>query len=689
MRRFTIFLLASCAGTAEVQKPAEPEPVATVSEVPAVDPWAVEWPSSMSAPTPPPAEPAPAPYALPTVLEMPKTDEQLTAASPRSVRTGMHSFAIEQVAATEDGKHVVTVDGRGSARFWPTLDGTREPVIIELRARRSLAITRVNGDIAIAGLDEIGQLELLRLRSTGELVQRAQIATRRPLVLLRATANGFVGVLEDRAVVVLDAAGKSRGELVAPVGQHVANVAVSRERALALIESDGKLRGRWIELGTVGWGDSTAELPIEAKHVALSPDHMRIAGVQTGGKRLVIVKLATGAVMAKPVKDDFEDPSLRPLGFTSKNDLAIARSDEVLWWRNGRLEHANIFALSIAVAGDQLISSGSSLWLQISKADSASQFVGYKLGGPTSLHATTTGFLISDGASLVELDRTLAATAIHEMPKPDGRYALSPLQGLDATHVLARGYVQGKSGAYVLDLETKQATLVLTPANVYDYHPASRLAISHGSSGMQIMQWDPKRKQFGDATDVPDTARDKNSMHHQVVLLDPAIAGGNAVARVSTMQNPGGTAIDAEWALFRVEQEQDGDALQIEETKRGKRKLPFEWFDVHPNTDMLPVPIRAHAQRSPDKKLVAELVGARIVLRDSKRKELWTVPSHGAHSLAWSPSGELYAYGAGIARLDLATGALRECRCGWRFGRWDQAPQGWGGAALCEAAEHS
>jgi len=61
------------------------------------------------------------------------------------------------------------------------------------------------------------------------------------------------------------------------------------------------------------------------------------------------------------------------------------------------------------------------------------------------------------------------------------------------------------------------------------------------------------------------------------------------------------------------------------------------------------------------------------------------VSAAGATSLLWTSSGDLLAYGAGIGRLDVETGAWLDHRCGWSFGRTDTSPPFIGGETeICE-----
>jgi len=96
------------------------------------------------------------------------------------------------------------------------------------------------------------------------------------------------------------------------------------------------------------------------------------------------------------------------------------------------------------------------------------------------------------------------------------------------------------------------------------------------------------------------------------------------------------------------------------------------WFDNEDPEVLLTADLPSRARPSPDGKWVAE-VGrdGRMTLRDAAGAEQWIVSAGGASDVVWNARGELVAYGDGIARVDLATGAWLERQCGWWFGLWD------------------
>src|SRR5262249_44173809 len=88
------------------------------------------------------------------------------------------------IVATTEGAHpaAVTVDRGGAMRLWPARDGKREPVVVRARPATKLAIAREGDAFVIAGLDAVGQLELVRESAAGIQLARFAMQAPRPFV---------------------------------------------------------------------------------------------------------------------------------------------------------------------------------------------------------------------------------------------------------------------------------------------------------------------------------------------------------------------------------------------------------------------------------------------------------------------------------------------------------------------------
>jgi hypothetical protein len=627
--------------------------------------------------------PAPAQPAA-TIVGPAGPGEPVVEPTSQRVINAMHSSTIEGLAITDDGRAAVTTDARRSVRLWPSLDGKREPVVVAMRAPVGLAITHLGDELVLAGLDEAGQLELVRTTAAGEVLRRVFVETGRPLASIYPAGEQFVALRDDRAIVAIPLDGTALATLVADPGEHVTSLAVRRARVLAMLDGGGEVRGRWVEsAGGLHWGERTVALPIGPGPVALSPDGRRIAGVARNTKSVAIVELARGRVIARPYKETFSDPKLRPAGFLTNGVVVIATGvDVVAWW--GRETPENTFLLSngpVAVGDNQVVGVASGALVLAGPRDADTfTFLGYRMGAVTSVLPSGRHLLVTDGRAVVELDETLRTRAVREMPSDDVRRTWYGVTLLDRTHALAGSYGKGP-GLYLVDLATDQATLFDEHAGMVGYEPTTHMLALQTQHQILIRIYDPKTATFGPAAVLPVDLSDSP----RVKLFDPALAGGHVLAIATNAPH----VLDSVHVMLvkSVDPTRDPPVAIGRQRDLG---VDDDFWDV--NGDSLTLVDRVLArttrQASPDLTRTAELRDARITLRDTIGRELWTVPSAGATGLTWMPDGSLVAHGAGIARLDLASGALAERQCGWRFGRWDTLPEGFGATTLCEVPAH-
>ncbi|HEY5921389.1 MAG TPA: hypothetical protein VIV11_06950 [Kofleriaceae bacterium] len=660
-----LFLLAacSCASSPSEQASSIADPSAVPAKVfaTAQDPW---------------ASPAPAPVATPQVFGAPislagGTTTVLPVSVPVSGRviTSIHASVIVALAVTEDARVAISADAVRSVRLWPSLDGKHEPVVVEMRAPAALALARSGTELIAAGLDEAGQLELVKLTASGEAVKRLTIDTARPLLAIHATPSAFIALRDDRAITAVDFVGGSRGVLVAEPGEHIAAIAVRSGLVLAMIDRDGEVRGRWVEPGALRWGAYTPALAIKPDHVALSPDTKRAAGIARDGKAFAIVDLATERTLARPFKS--AKPRMdraRPIGFVSNTTLAITfAGNDLTWvsWMDGTNKRADIEGNGDAAfaAVDGRVIAGANGALAIARPEEGPQFVGYRMGGPASLRSVGDRYLATDGTSVVELDRRFRTRLVYELPGEYKDYWYG-IHILDATHVIGTTQTKNGHAPFLVDLSAATATSVKgTPLA---YEPSTGiLAYPSKEEGIELVAYDAATGTLGPPVEFTTNIVGRA----EVKLLDPKLADGHVAALAS---------------------DDNGDGVALLTLIRRAKPATFEITeqkDVKRAADLASLLDRRfpRSARAANGSLTAVLRDSRITLRDAHGVERWTIAAAGATALLWTPSGELVAYGAGIARFDLATGAILDRQCGWRFGLWDSQPFVFGAAGLCEA----
>ncbi|HET9990818.1 MAG TPA: hypothetical protein VFQ65_19945, partial [Kofleriaceae bacterium] len=172
---------------------------------------------------PPPAPPPPeAAYAI----------SQLPLA-PHTIAAVVDG-GIADLAAPADGDYAVTLDTSGGVLLWPALDGTREPVVVPARIGTHIATLRDGDTIAIAVVDKLGQLELVRVTGDGVSIARDDIAVPRPVVELVATTQRLFALRDDQVVAAFDAKGALAGELEAARGERIARLLSRNDHVLAV-----------------------------------------------------------------------------------------------------------------------------------------------------------------------------------------------------------------------------------------------------------------------------------------------------------------------------------------------------------------------------------------------------------------------------------------------------------------------
>ena len=123
---------------------------------------------------------APGDAVVPLTWTISATSVLTPAPATGAVVASNHGGAISMLAVSEDGNVATTSDGR-SVRLWPSLDGKREPVVVAMRSPMMLAVVRDGDAVVIAGVDAIGQLELVRTSGEGAPLARLEISSARSL----------------------------------------------------------------------------------------------------------------------------------------------------------------------------------------------------------------------------------------------------------------------------------------------------------------------------------------------------------------------------------------------------------------------------------------------------------------------------------------------------------------------------
>jgi hypothetical protein len=649
-----LVVLAACAppepaGTCEADEAAPAD--APVSELAAPLPLA---------PAPPPRAPV-RQASLP--LEMPAPE---IAPSPVGAIVAAPSGATRAVAVTHDGTTAVSADVDGHVRLWPSLDGSLEPVVVAMRRPVSLAIVRNGDNLAIAGIDGAGQLEIVQVGLLRQPLWRRPVELSRPVIDLRATQVGFLVETDDQHLAFVDTEATVKGEVEPPPGTDIAAIAVNSDRMLALLSSDGAVHGRWLVVPyNLEWGDQTAKLPISPRAIALSPDSTMLAGtvVDSSATRLVVIGIEHANRRAIS-GDDQSDPAMRPVRWLDNGTLLVEGTQQLTVWAI-EPETKSLDVVSSLEPGPAAIDGGATAVVgagaELMLADRAgtAHFLGFRFPNPSLFAAGRRSLLASDGQRVLRIGEDLRAHASYDLSRFNPSVTATVLALLDQTHVLMETY-RSQLELQIVALDTLEVTPIDEPG-WYGYDPAAHLAAFAHDKTVRFRRFDPKTATFGPAAEL---ATESNST--SVAFID-------GVASVTTYTDTGYvtrtvTRIRPEKATLTVAQTHKQSFTAQPETMLGPAAPPF-WRSV----------------KSPDGTLTARLGSNRISLRDAEGNVRWTVAANGAYDLEWMQSGELLAIGAGLASIDVDSGAFAVRRCGWEFGLWAQRDNAFASSTMCDA----
>ncbi|HEY5950335.1 MAG TPA: hypothetical protein VIV40_32800 [Kofleriaceae bacterium] len=581
--------------------------------------------------------------------------------------TAGHGAAIELVAITDDGSAAVTQDAIGGTRLWPTLDGTREPIVLRVPMATQLSIGRAGDSFVIASLDEGGGAEVVHVASSGRVIERTSIAPEPPIRSIVVASQGVIAARADQTLAILTPSGEAIARLEAPAASRISFVIARGAHTLVLFAHDNTTNGRWLD-GT-GWGGVTPDFQLDPiSFAALSPSGTRLLiDFETAP---YVIDLETGKIV-----DSYR--AGMPLGFCDDDTLLQLKAGRVVWQQlgdkyGGVVEEIEPAVEPIAVANGIAVSpQGSSLALHA--RDKIVQ-LGYRVSDIAGMHVTAGGVLVTapDRHALM-LDRSLAALRSLELPA-DTR-VLADLQPIDDRFAIETDTYKGMSWWSLSVVDLHRATTWQAPQSALvrgdiRYEPASRLLEITDPQASYLLPWNPKLHSF-------DTWYRLEGGPQDVHLLAPAANDG----LVAIATRPEGHKLEIN--------EFHGDDLKIGSAIRPRRHYFVEGFAVGVDRighvyviDHGDLVIYSHGSETsrihdvgdlrvsaqPSGSYIALFGDSRIRMYDVKGTPLWAIAAPLAQQITWLDDELLVDYAGGLGKIDAATGALNKKVCGWSFG---------------------
>ncbi len=625
-------------------------------------------------------------------------------------RAAPHGAAIRLIAVTDAGDAALTIDALDAIRLWPTLDGTREPVVLHGPVARGLALGRTPDGFVAGVLDEVGGLEIQQLDREGVLRTRTRLAAEPAIAQVLAISGALLVRRTDHAVLRVDPAGHVTATLVAPPGTRLLDLATRHGIVLAAIAEpvaavDGSLPHtrelRRIELAGLAWGASTI-LPIAlATPLAVSPSGQRVAGRDPKHGGGIVIDLVPAPIVVETKRD----VAVHALGFLDETHVAlpvpaVSRIAPFPLRRQpaplapiplGRAQAPIIEPVIAAVADDRVISSDETS-LVISDPYRA-QYLGYRDQGVGELEVVPGGTIYEYDVRIWWLDGGLHAKHMWENTAGEAGHA----SALDDRYVLrdVHHYPEpprrpGPSQQlFLVDTQTdKQTELGTWPGYSVAYEPRTRTIAIVDQHEIHRIRLDPSnaviplRRLF---------ARELT----KVKLFDPAVANGTC-AILSTITNEGfliesitdagpatgaplavGSTIPATKETWPIAQDRTGrvyfkgadNTIVVYNAGKLERTIVLpELAAGFGEVDSLGV------SGSGD---LALFDPGQVVVVDAQGKERWRTPMWHTKSTRFSADDRTVIVNTegGVVALDAKSGAKRATGCAWGFGLHVQRPR--------------
>ena len=122
-----------------------------------------------------------------------------------------HSSNIDMVALSRDGDMALSRDSLGGIRFWPTLDGKSEPMLMPIRGARQFALAKGKSGATIAAIDGVGSLHILAAKNDGSMQELFMSSPHKPVVQVEVLRGGerLVVLTSDHKVMLMDRSGRA------------------------------------------------------------------------------------------------------------------------------------------------------------------------------------------------------------------------------------------------------------------------------------------------------------------------------------------------------------------------------------------------------------------------------------------------------------------------------------------------
>jgi hypothetical protein len=581
--------------------------------------------------------------------------------------TAAHGTAIELVGVTDDGRAAVTQDALGATRLWPSLDGTREPIVLPLASATQLVIGSDPAGFAIAALDEGGGAQLLRVAPSGAVLARASIAPDPPIESIAIAPQGVLALRTDQTLAILSASGEPIARLEGVPRSRMKHIVTRNGHTLVLLSHESSMYGRW--LAGRQWGATTPDFMIDPRSRAmLSPNGERL--LIDFGEAAYLLEVATGAIITNYGAG-------APIGFVDDDTLVQLRSGKLVWhqrtesYGSAREETVDTSEPIVVGAGIAVAAKQGSLVLH-ARHDVLQ--LGYGITDVLGMHSLGNRVVVTGGQRAIMLDDSLDVRASFDLPNDDR--ILADVVPIDDQFAITTHTFNGSGwwGLSVIDLaakDTQQATVHALTTGDIRYEPSTQLLAVMDKSAAYLTQWDATKQRFetwyliaGGIADVH--VLDPRLTDGIVAIALRYIDGGKLeVIEIASTDLKVGAPIEPTRHYFVT-----GTAVAVDKLgnvyvdQRGTFVAYQYDAEVMRIEDGRGSQLAAH----PGGAYIALFAGQMLRLYDARGALKWETAAPLAQRIAWLGNDLVVDYAGGLGKIDAATGALIKRTCGWSFG---------------------
>jgi len=635
-----------------------------------------------------------------------------------------HGGDVTSIAITEQGDAALTSDSLNSVRLWPTLDGSRPPVPVQLGTEiEQLALAHAGRDLAAIVRDSGGAITVLRLGLDGSKRGRVQIgdddATFDELVV---SGESIITRTSEHVIECYSVDGKPCGRLEPAPGQRVTDLAARGGRIAAITQDASKAYLQWITVsGLTGeslhW-QPPIELPIVPREdlFAIAPGDKRIAIAADGGTMMVLDLDWIPRVVAG--NELFANESVKSIGFIDHDHAAVA-SFSMQWWKPTEAPQPSndpwavpddvspdSFSMStpaLAFADNKVIANRNGM-LAISNG-TKTQYLGWNVSAMGGFAGAGEHLVMSQsGSRYTWLDDNLHALRsinLTELKPETSSWAYG--QALGEHHAISQAYYNDETMSIELidaDDTHKRSTIIPRSKRVEQYFPSDDTVGIKVGKQLRRFKFDLAATT---ATEMKPSIRIDDYSLNYVRVFDPDKADGLLAVVVSW------PTMSSEYQRLTYYKLVNGKVVK-EQTKKWENQIlrvaatgeltvlarePAPVIRTIKNGEVIRE-VKREALTPPfalsnDMTKFATREGTtEIVVFDDKGKDLWRKIVWGVSQMVFTQSGSRLMVTApgGVIAFDATTGERITEECGFEFGLHDKpsdvGPNGFGFATVCE-----